>query len=60
MPEHFDQALTVGDPKRLLLFGAVAEAGSLGAAAREIGWSQPALSQHMSALEKDLGVSLFD
>lgn len=60
MSENFDQALAAGDPKRLLLFGAVAEAGSLGAAAREIGWSQPALSQHMSALENNLGVSLFD
>src|SRR5699024_9680969 len=26
----------------------------------ELGWSQPALSQHMTALEKDLGATLFD
>lgn len=60
MGNLFEQALDVGEPKRLLIFGAIAEAGSIGAAARELGWSQPALSQHMTALEKDLGVTLFD
>lgn len=60
MANVFEQALDVGEPKRLLIFGAIAEAGSIGAAARELGWSQPALSQHMNALEKDLGVKLFD
>ncbi|WP_426937420.1 LysR family transcriptional regulator [Brevibacterium sp. LE-L] len=60
MANLFEQALDVGDPKRLLIFGAIAEAGSIGAAARELGWSQPALSQHMTAFEKDLGVILFD
>ncbi|WP_240372893.1 LysR family transcriptional regulator [Brevibacterium zhoupengii] len=60
MANVFEQALDVGEPKRLLIFGAIAEAGSIGAAARELGWSQPALSQHMNVLEKDLGVTLFD
>ncbi|MFP3397989.1 LysR family transcriptional regulator [Brevibacterium sp. H602] len=60
MGNLFEQALDVGEPKRLLIFGAIAVAGSIGAAARELGWSQPALSQHMTALEKDLGVTLFD
>lgn len=60
MANVFEQALDVGEPKRLLIFGAIAEAGSIGAAARELGWSQPALSQHMNALEKDLGVKLFE
>lgn len=60
MATVFEQALDLGDPKRLLIFGAIAESGSIGAAARELGWSQPALSQHMTALEKDLGVTLFD
>lgn len=60
MANVFEQALDVGEPKRLLIFGAITESGSIGAAARELGWSQPALSQHMSALEKDLGVTLFD
>lgn len=52
--------MAAGEPKRLLIFGAIAESGSIGAAARELGWSQPALSQHMTALEKDLGVTLFE
>ena len=60
MANVFEQALDLGEPKRLLIFGAIAEAGSIGAAARALGWSQPALSQHMNALEKDLGVTLFD
>ncbi|SMY00981.1 DNA-binding transcriptional regulator, LysR family [Brevibacterium iodinum ATCC 49514] len=60
MANLFEQALDSGEPKRLLIFGAIAEAGSIGAAARNLGWSQPALSQHMTALEKDLGVTLFD
>ena len=60
MANVFEQALDVGEPKRLLIFGAIAEAGSIGSAARELGWSQPALSQHMNALEKDLGVKLFE
>lgn len=60
MSNVFEQALDLGEPKRLLIFGAIAESGSIGAAARELGWSQPALSQHMNALEKDLGVRLFE
>ncbi|MDN5896680.1 MAG: LysR family transcriptional regulator [Nocardioides sp.] len=60
MATVFEQALDLGEPKRLLIFGTIAEAGSIGAAARILGWSQPALSQHMTALEKDLGVTLFD
>lgn len=60
MSTVFEQALDLGEPKRLLIFGAIAESGSIGAAARELGWSQPALSQHMNALEKDLDVTLFD
>jgi DNA-binding transcriptional LysR family regulator len=60
MANVFEHALDLGEPKRLLIFGAIAESGSIGAAARELGWSQPALSQHMNALEKDLGVTLFD
>jgi DNA-binding transcriptional LysR family regulator len=60
MSTVFEHALNLGEPKRLLIFGAIAESGSIGAAARELGWSQPALSQHMTALEKDLGLTLFD
>lgn len=60
MSNLFEQALAAGETKRILIFGAIAQAGSIGAAARELGWSQPALSQHMNALEKDFGVTFFD
>ena len=41
-------------------FLAVAEAGSLSAAARARGISQPTLGRHIAALEAALGVELFD
>jgi DNA-binding transcriptional LysR family regulator len=40
-------------------FLAVAEAGSLSAAARQLGTSQPTLGRHIRALEAALGISLF-
>ena len=43
---------------RLRVFMAVAETGSFTKAARSIGISQPAVSQHISALEKEIGTSL--
>ncbi|QTE28204.1 LysR family transcriptional regulator [Pengzhenrongella sicca] len=46
------------DAKRLLIFGTVVRAGSLAAAARELGWTQPAVSQHVRALERELRVPL--
>jgi molybdate transport repressor ModE-like protein len=46
------------DPKRLLIFRAVARAGSISGAARELGWTQPAVSQHLRALERSVGCSL--
>src|SRR4029450_13189440 len=46
------------DPKRLLIFRAVARAGSISAAARELGWTQPAVSQHLRALERSVGCAL--
>jgi molybdate transport repressor ModE-like protein len=46
------------DPKRLLIFRAVARAGSISAAARELGWTQPAVSQHLKALERSAGCAL--
>ena len=48
----------VVDPKRLLIFRAVARAGSISAAARELGWTQPAVSQHVRALERAAGCTL--
>jgi DNA-binding transcriptional LysR family regulator len=41
-------------------FAAVVADGSLSAAARRLGLSQPTLGRHVEALETDLGVALFD
>ena len=40
------------DPRRLLIFREIARAGSISGAARSLGWTQPAVSQHLRALEK--------
>ena len=47
------------DPRRLLIFRAVARAGSISAGARELGWTQPAVSQHIGRLERETGTPLF-
>jgi len=41
-------------------FAAVVDAGSLSAAARYLGLSQPTLGRHVEALEQALGVTLFE
>jgi DNA-binding transcriptional LysR family regulator len=46
------------DPRRLLTFSAVARAGSFSAAARELSLTQPAVSQQIAALERELGARL--
>ena len=46
------------DPRRLMIFRTVARAGALGAAARELGWTQPAVSQHLRRLEREAGCTL--
>src|SRR3954452_6892563 len=46
------------DPKRLLIFRTVARAGSIRAAARELRWTQRAVSQHLRALERAAGCAL--
>ena len=46
------------DARRLLIYRQVALAGSLGGAARALGWTQPAVSQQVRALEKDVGCPL--
>jgi DNA-binding transcriptional LysR family regulator len=46
------------DPRRLLIFREVARAGSISAAARALGWTQPAVSQHLRALERAAGCAL--
>ena len=46
------------DARRLLTFRAVARAGSFSRAADELSLSQPAVSQQVGALEKELGAEL--
>ena len=46
------------DPRRLLVFREVGRAGSLAGAARALGWTQPAVSQHVRRLEADTGTPL--
>jgi DNA-binding transcriptional LysR family regulator len=46
------------DPRRLLIFREVARRGSLSAAAAALGWTQPAVGQHIQRLERDLGLAL--
>ncbi|MEP2987904.1 MAG: LysR family transcriptional regulator [Parasphingorhabdus sp.] len=48
------------DWTNLQAFIAVAEHGSLSAAVRAVGGSQPTMSRHISALENELGVVLFE
>jgi DNA-binding transcriptional LysR family regulator len=48
------------DLRALRIFAAVAETGSMTAAARLTGLSQPAVSQAVARLEKDLGTVLFE
>lgn len=43
------------DPRRVLVFRTIARAGSLSAAGRELGWSQPAVSQQLQRLEREVG-----
>ena len=43
---------------RLKVFETVAEHGSFTAAARQLGVSQPAVSQHITELEKQMGTKL--
>jgi DNA-binding transcriptional LysR family regulator len=44
----------------LRVFVATCEAGSLSAVARQVGTSQPAVSQHIRRLERELEVTLFE
>lgn len=46
------------DLRKLLLFERAVAAGSLTAAAAELGWTQPAVSQQLGALERSLGAQL--
>ncbi|MBF4161301.1 LysR family transcriptional regulator [Nocardioides acrostichi] len=46
------------DVRRVLIFREVARSGSIAGAARSLGWTQPAVSQHLAALERQAGVPL--
>jgi DNA-binding transcriptional LysR family regulator len=46
------------DPRFLRTFAAVVRLASFSAAARELGYTQSAVSQHIAALEADLGTAL--
>lgn len=48
------------DTRLLMAFRAVAENGTFGRAATELGYTQSAVSQQISSLEKVLGVAVFD
>lgn len=48
------------DPTALLLLAEIADAGSVTAAARRLGVSQPAVSKQLRRLEQALGVTLFE
>lgn len=61
MAEDSEAASGVGgtiDPRRLLIFREVARRGSLSAAAAALGWTQPAVGQHLQRLERDVGLPL--
>ena len=48
------------DPRRLLTFGEVARRGSFSRAAEALALTQPAVSQQVAALERQLGTRLLD
>ncbi|EEE38891.1 transcriptional regulator, LysR family [Rhodobacteraceae bacterium KLH11] len=54
------KSLQLSDWSLIQSFLAVAQTGSLSAAARMLGRSQPTLGRQVHALEEELGVSLFD
>jgi LysR family transcriptional regulator, regulator of abg operon len=58
LPGHSDTPLL--DPAGLMLLADIADAGSLSAAARALGATQPALSKQLHRLERALGVPVFE
>lgn len=46
------------DPRRILIFRTVAREGSVSGGARALGWTQPAVSQHIRLLEGEVGQGL--
>ncbi|MCH9275459.1 LysR family transcriptional regulator [Bifidobacterium amazonense] len=56
----FDSAIVNLDPNLLVTLWRVGSEGSLTAAARVLGWSQPAVSQQVRKLERDCGCQLIE
>lgn len=48
------------DPRSLVVLHLVGRAGSLSGAARELGWTHPAVSQHVRQLERRVGTALVE
>ncbi|WP_433331067.1 LysR substrate-binding domain-containing protein [Spirillospora sp. CA-294931] len=46
------------DVQRLLILRQIARSGSIAGAARALGWTQPAVSQHLRTLERQAGMPL--
>lgn len=53
-----DDSPVHSDPRALLVFREVGRLGSMTAAAAALGWTQPAVSQHVRRLERRLGLPL--
>ncbi|WP_415842985.1 helix-turn-helix domain-containing protein, partial [Nocardia ninae] len=47
------------DSRHVRVFDEVVRTGSFAAAARSLGYTQPAISQQMKALERSVGTPLF-
>ena len=57
-PKPPDGVRDLLDPRQLVVFAEVARSGSLAAAAQALGWTQPAVAQHVKRLERDTGCAL--
>ncbi len=57
-PDRTGDSAGALDPKLVLTFREVARMGSISAAARKLGWTQPALGQQLRRLEKEAGTAL--
>jgi DNA-binding transcriptional LysR family regulator len=60
VPEVIDEGWNGLDLRHLAAFEAVASAGSFARAAASLGYTQPAVSQQVAALERIVGQRLFD
>lgn len=59
-PARVDSPPFLPDPAGLVLLAEIADAGSLSAAARALGTTQPALSKQLRRLEEALGAPVFE